>query len=190
MGGTMYYMGDLNFTRHFQMPSAAGGALIRYNLNPRNAFRFSCIYGSLRGGDALLNDDYYSISSFRTAILDFAFSTEFNFRTYKTSSIRKERYTPYVTGGIVYSAVVASDVRAEHTSALAFGGGFKYNLTARLGAGVEWTFRKAFNDYLDGVGNTGQENNVFFHNKDWYSIVGLFITYNIFGWKERCPAYD
>ena len=106
------------------------------------------------------------------------------------TKIRKERYTPYVTGGFAYSVVLASDVPAEHTTSLAFGGGFKYNLTTKLSAGFEWSFRKAFNDGLDGVYNTGVENNLFFHNKDWYSIVGLFVTYKIFNWREDCPAYD
>ena len=190
LAGTSYYMGDLNFTRHFYMPSPAGGALIRYNLNPRNSMRFSVVYGSLQGSDLLLDDEYHSIPGFSTSILDLAFTSEFNFRTYKTTNIRKERYTPYVTGGIAYGIVLASDVPAEHTTSLAFGGGFKYNITAKLSTGLEWTFRKTFNDSLDGVNNTGEENNIFFHNKDWYSIVGLFITYKIFKWREDCPAYD
>jgi hypothetical protein len=38
--------------------------------------------------------------------------------------------------------------------------------------------------------NTGYENNLFFHNKDWYSIVGVFITYKIFDWGLDCPAYE
>jgi hypothetical protein len=188
-GGTSYYMGDMNFTRHFHMPAASGGALIRYNLNPRNSFRFSAIYGSLRGSDPVLNDDYSTINSFNTSILDLAFTTEFNFRSYKTTKIRKYRYTPYVTGGITYTSVLSSDVPAENTPGLAFGAGFKYNLTVKLGAGFDWSFRKTFNDSFDGINNPG-ENNMFFHNKDWYSLVQVFITYKIFDWKEDCPAYD
>lgn len=190
IGGTGYYMGDLNFTQHFYMPSPAGGALIRYNLNPRNSLRFSGTFVSLKGNDRMLTDDFSPISSFKTSLLDLAFTSEFNFRTYKTTKIRKERYSPYVTGGIAYSIVLTSNVPAEHTTSLAFGGGLKYNLTVKLGVGFEWTFRKAFNDSLDGVYNTGEENNVFFHNKDWYSIVGVFVTYKIFNWREDCPAYD
>ena len=38
--------------------------------------------------------------------------------------------------------------------------------------------------------NIGADNNVFFHNKDWYSIVGIFVTYKIFNWREDCPAYE
>ena len=197
-GGAGYYLGDLNFTRHFYMPSAAGGALIRYNMNPRNSFRVSGIYTSLRANDPNLVDDFHSVRSFSTSIIDLAFSTEFNFRTYKTTKIRKERYTPYVTGGLTYTVVLGGDVvvlggdvpKAESTPGLSFGAGFKYNLTVRLGTGIEWGFRKTFNDNIDGVRNPGFENNVFFHNKDWYSLVQVFVTYKIFDWREDCPAYD
>ena len=72
---------------------------------------------------------------------------------------------------------------------MAFGAGFKYNLTVKLGAGFDWSFRKTFNDSFDGINNPG-ENNMFFHNKDWYSLVQVFITYKIFDWREDCPAYD
>lgn len=190
-GGTGYYLGDLNFSRHFYMPSPAGGALIRYNMNPRNSFRFSGIYTSLRANDPVPADDYHTVNNFSTSILDLAFSTEFNFRTYKTTRIRKERYTPYVTGGFTYTIVLGGDIpQAESTPGLSFGAGFKYNLTVRLGTGIEWGFRKTFSDNLDGVRNPGFENNVFFHNKDWYSIVGVFITYKIFDWGLDCPAYE
>jgi len=144
----------------------------------------------LRGIDAFPADDFHSVNSFSTSVLDLAFTTEFNFRAYKTTKLRKDRYTPYVSGGLSYSAVLGGDVPAENTPGLAFGAGFKYNLTVRLGTGIEWSFRKTFNDMLDGVSNPGVENNIFFHNKDWYSLVQVFVTYKIFDWREDCPAYD
>ena len=192
IAGSSYYLGDLNPTRHFYAPSFAGGVIARYNLNPRNSFRFSGIYGSVRVGD--LGPDVANglqdPSSFNSRILDLAFTTEFNFMPYATTKIRKERYTPYVTGGVGYMVRLSSEVETEPTITLAFGGGFKYNLSVRFGVGLEWTFRKAFSDLVDVQENPGQTNNVFFHNKDWYSIVGVFVTYKIFDWREDCPAYD
>ena len=67
IGGTSYYLGDLNFTRHFYLPSAAGGAIIRYNLNPRNSLRLSGIYGSIKGDNLMLSDDFHSIPGFKTS---------------------------------------------------------------------------------------------------------------------------
>jgi hypothetical protein len=191
IGGATYYMGDINHSQHFYAPSPAGGIIYRYNLNPRHSFRFSGIYTSLKGSDSDFEDAFQQQRniSFKTSVIDLAISTEFNFMDYQTTKLRKDRYSPYVSAGIGYASVLTSDVDAASATTLTFGGGFKYNL-ARVGVGVEWTFRKTLNDRLDGVENSGAENNVFFHNKDWYSIVGFFITYKIFNWREDCPAYD
>jgi len=126
------------------------------------------------------------VSSFLTNVMDLGLTTEFNFMPYQTTKLRKERYTPYVSGGIGYAIILGG----SYTPALLFSGGFKYNFTMRMSGGFEWSFRKTFSDELDNVRNTGYENNVFFHNKDWYSLVGVFITYKIFDWGLDCPAYE
>ena len=110
--------------------------------------------------------------------------------TYRTTSTRKARYSPYVMGGLGYSFVISSDVGAKNSTSLVFGAGFKYNISRRIGTGLEWSFRKTFTDSVDGIDNIGVENNVFFHNKDWFSIVGVFVSYKIFNWKDDCPTYD
>jgi opacity protein-like surface antigen len=109
---------------------------------------------------------------------------------YKPTKLRKNRYSPYVSAGIGYASALSSNVNAASATTINFGVGFKYNLARRWSMGVEWTFRKTLNDMLDGTENIGADQGVFFHNSDWYSIVGLFITYKIFNWREDCPAYD
>jgi opacity protein-like surface antigen len=190
-------MGDINHSRHFYSPSPAGGIIYRYNLNPRHSFRFSGIYTSLKGSDGDFKDSFqqHRNRSFKTSVIDLAISTEFNFRNYQPGNLRKDRYSPYVSAGMGYASVLSStvdppDAIAKSATTLSFGGGFKYNLATRWSMGAEWTFRKTLNDMLDGTENIGAENNVFFHNNDWYSIVGIFITYKIFNWREDCPAYD
>jgi opacity protein-like surface antigen len=203
IGGASYYMGDVNPTRHFYAPSAAGGIIYRYNLNPRNSFRFSAMYTSLKGSDSDFTDAFQGSrgNSFRTSIIDLGITTEFNFMDYQPTKLRKNRYSPYVCGGIGYASVLSSTVestsalvdpntKAKSTATLLFGGGFKYNLARRWSIGGEWTFRKTLGDMLDGTENIGAEEGVFFHNNDWYSIIGIFITYKIFNWREDCPAYD
>ena len=181
-------MGDLNHSQHFYSPGPAGGLIFRYNFNPRNSIRFNAIYASLSGdpADHLQPFPGANADPFSNGLIDVALATEFNFMPYKSTKLRKERYTPYVSGGIGYSIQFGS----AQTVALNFGGGFKYNITTRLSAGAEWSFRKTFSDELDGVVNIGSENNTFFHNKDWYSIVGIFVTYKIFDWGIDCPAYE
>jgi hypothetical protein len=192
IGGASYYLGDINHGQHFYSPSPAGGIIFRYNLNPRHSFRFSGIYTSLKGSDNDFEDAYQfqRNHSFKTSVIDLAITTEFNFMDYEPTKLRKNRHSPYVTAGIGYASVIGTDAGAKSTTTIIFGGGFKYNLARRWSMGAEWTFRKNLNDLLDGVENIGAEQGVFFHNNDWYSIIGIFVTYKIFNWREDCPAYD
>ena len=150
------------------------------------------IYTSLQGSDSDFEDEYQlqRNRSFKTSIIDLAVTTEFNFRDYTPTKLRKDRYSPYVSAGIGYASLMASDVNASSSATIQFGAGFKYNLTRRWSLGAEWTFRKSLNDLLDGTENKGAEQGVFFHNNDWYSIIGIFVTYKIFNWREDCPAYE
>lgn len=198
IGGASYYMGDINHSRHFYAPSAAGGIIYRYNFNPRHSLRFSGLYTSLKGNDNDFEDAFQQRRGygFKTSIIDLGITTEFNFMNYKPTSLRKDRYSPYVSAGVGYASVLSSsiqpyrNIRAKSAATIIFGVGFKYNLARRWSTGAEWTFRKTLNDMLDGTENIGTEQGVFFHNNDWYSIVGLFITYKIFNWREDCPAYE
>lgn len=188
IGGTSYYLGDVNHSRHFYSPSPAGGLLWRYNFNARNSIRFSGIYAGLKGNPGDFDEPYPNsgLVEFSANLVDVGMSTEFNFMPYMTTETRKERYSPYVSAGLGYSIVLGG----TSTLNLSFGGGFKYNVTTRLSTGAEWTFRKTFNDEIDNVQNIGFENNSVIHNKDWYSIVGIFVTYKLWDWGLDCAAYE
>lgn len=95
--------------------------------------------------------------------------------------------------------------------ALPFGLGWKANLTKRIGVGVEYGLRKTFTDYLDDVSGRyadpillyeekGLTSSVMSNrsldggiktglqrgnskNKDWYSVFGITITYQL---KQNC----
>jgi hypothetical protein len=185
--GTSYYMGDDNPSRHFYSPAPSGGLIFRYNFNSRNSIRFHGIYAMLRGDPAKTGYPFGGspYTAFTTNLVDLGVNTEFNFMTYEATKIRKDRYTPYVSGGLSYAIVFGG----KPATGLSFGAGFKYNLTRRMSGGLEWSFHKSFSDMLDNAPNIGSEYNLFFHNKDWYSIVGVFITYKIFDWGLDCPAY-
>jgi hypothetical protein len=178
----------VNHTIHFNSLSPAGGFIFRYNFNPRNSIRFNAVYVGLKGDPADYNQPYQGspATAFSTGLVDVGLSTEFNFMPYRATKLRKERYTPYVSGGISYTILLSGG----YSPGINFAGGFKYNITTRMSGGIEWSFHKTFSDELDGVQNIGYENNVFFHNKDWYSIVGIFVTYKIFDWGIDCAAYE
>ncbi len=189
--GISYYMGDINMTKHLYKPSPAFGAMYRHNFNPRNAIRFHTLYSSIRGDDMDFDNDLQQSRgmSFNTSFLDIALNTEFNFLEYRPTK-RNDNYSPYMTGGIGYNLVFSPEARGVTSLVLTWGAGFKLNVSRRVSAGIEWTFRKTFNDRLDGIENHGPEYTTFYHNNDWYSIVGIFVTYKFLRYLSECPAYD
>ena len=68
-----------------------------------------------------------------------------------------------------------------------FGFGVKTNLTDRLSAGLEWSYRKTFYDKIDNVESPLGKS--ILHNNDWYSTYGLFITYKFVKFAADCPVY-
>ena len=131
-------------------------------------------------------------------VLENCGATEENFLPFVPNS-GKWDCTPYVAGGLGYSLIVSSGVRTNLTSSyiknpvahmtLPFGIGVKINLSRRVSAGGEWSFRKTFTDRIDFVQNPAGESSII-HNNDWYSFAGIFITYKFFKFAQDCPAYS
>jgi len=191
--GTAYYMGDINPNRHFYHPGISAGLLYRYNLNSRYAIRASGTYGQFSGSDLdfpeLLHPDRpLSPATFSTSLLDLALLAEYNFMPFVTG-VPGWAYTPYLTTGISAALVLSTDRTADNLASLPFGIGMKFNLAKRVTAGVEWTFRKTFNDRIDGLENPSGVRSVL-HNNDWYSFLGITITYKFFNFAVDCPAYQ
>lgn len=190
--GTTYYMGDINPNRHFYRPAPAFGAIYRYNLNSRYAIRGNAYFAYLSGSDMdfpeiLHPDRPVSPSSFNTSLVDVAFQVEYNFLPF-TPNLGKWSYTPYLTTGLAGSLVLSTDVDASNFVSFPFGAGIKINLNSRVSAGAEWSFRKTFTDHLDGLINPSGTTSVL-HNNDWYSFLGVFITFKFFNFAVECPAY-
>jgi hypothetical protein len=187
--GTAYYMGDINPNRHFYRSSLSLGALYRYNLNTRLALRFNAYYARLSGSDldfpkTLHPDRPLSPAIFNTALLDAALQIEYNFLPF-TPNLGKWAYTPYISAGIAGALITSS----RNFVSFPFGIGTKVNLTSRISAGAEWSFRKTFTDRIDGIGNPSETSSLL-HNNDWYSFLGVFITFKFFNFAADCPAYN
>ncbi len=186
-------MGDVNPAKHLYSPSVSAGAIIRYNFNPRNAIRFNAIYGGWSASD-LDSDDPYQLNrsaSFSSTYIDLAMNFEFNFLIYEPTNLRRYKFSPYVSGGLGYNYLLSGSTGEADFPFLSYGGGIKFNITSRMSGGAEWMFRKTFTDRIDGLSNIGSDDfGSFFHNNDWYSLVGIFITYKLWEYIEFCPAYD
>ena len=201
--GTSYYMGDINPNRHFYRPGPSVGLLYRINLNKHYAIRASGYYAYITGsdidfGDRINPDRHLEPVEFNTSLIDGTLQFEFSFLSF-VPNLGNWDYTTYVAGGIGYSIIISSGVRTNLDAdylrdpiphlTIPFGIGFKFNVSRRVSAGFEWSFRKTFSDRIDHLKNpTGDVSVV--HNNDWYSFAGIFITYKFFKFAQDCPAYD
>jgi len=190
--GTSYYLGDINPNRHFYRPSPSFGAIYRVNINTRYAIRASGYYAGLSGSDLDFPDLNHpdrpvSPAAFNTSLIDVALQVEYNFLSF-TPNMGKWRYTPYLTTGFAGALILSSDVAASNLISFPFGAGIKFNINSRISAGAEWSFRKTFSDHIDGLENPSGTYSVL-HNNDWYSFLGVFITFKFFNFAVECPAY-
>lgn len=194
LGGTSYYMGDLNPSTHFYSPSMAYGGFFKYNLNPRYVLKTGFNLFKLKGSGVLPKDNFSQSYDFHTTLIDYNVLFEINFLPYDPHS-PKENFTPFVNGGIGYSRITATEDDAVSHISLPFGLGCKLNISDEVDIGFEWNFHKTFNDLVDGQNmyNLGYEDSELkysVHNNDWYSFFGLFITFKFINFGEKCPAYD
>jgi uncharacterized protein DUF6089 len=187
--GASYYMGEINPAKQLYKPRQNLGALYRYIFNNRYAVKAQINRARIVADDLSSNSEFQieRAESFKYNIWDFSIQAEFNFLEYNTTDM-KNRYSPYVTTGI---SGIVFPVNLKLPIALPLGIGFKYNYDKRIGVGIEWTFKRTFDDDWD-FNNERTINNhqtAFQYNKDWYSFVGLFLTYK-FDESFECPAYD
>jgi hypothetical protein len=175
LGGS-YYIGDLNPMGHFNFTRPAGGAIFRYNFNPRASFRASFLMGTIEGYDSFSSSkaNLQRNLSFQSSIAEVSAQLEFNFLDYEIGN-DKHKFSPYIFLGL---AGFRFNPQAEYNNtwqdlqplgtegqglsggpsgysliqvSIPFGVGIKANLSNKIGLTVEWGMRKTFTDYLDDV---------------------------------------
>jgi len=183
MLGASYYTGDLNRMGHFRQMSFAGGAIYRYNVNPRFDLRGTVFAGQIKGDDALSNHEYFKNRNlnFNSILIEGSFGVEFNYLTYVTGRTYGERYwfssymfaqlagfyfnpktefegntyelQPLGTEGQGTSLSNESNYSRFQVS-MPIGLGFKMNLSKKVQFFVEYGIRLTFTDFLDDVSGT------------------------------------
>ena len=184
--GVATYMGDINNTNPMYNPGFAAGGFYRHNFHKFFSVRGSICYGRLSGRDA--DSKYqYQISrgaSFKKHLIDFTGQAELNFNPWTASEKKKYPYTTYLFGGISYGGLI-------RTFGIPVGFGAKVNVYRKWSVGVEWGFRKTFNDNIDFEDQytSGRNQYTYLGNKDWYTLCLFFISYK-FDPCMDCPAFD
>lgn len=189
--GTSYYLGDINPTRQFYDPSPSLGGLFKFYLNNRHCLRFSCYYGQFRGSDRDFSNEYQQVrnKSFSATLLDINAIYEFDFLPFKYDP-RIKAISPFLFGGVGYDFPIRTQYAIGPHFSIPFGMGVKYMISRKVTIGSEWSFRKTFQDNIDGVVSPGgSSENSLLSNKDWYSFAGFFITFRLFDNTGNCPVY-
>lgn len=187
-----WYLGDFSYT--LPQPSVsppAFGLMLRHNLNMRSSLKAHVSYFGLSGSGSILGNT--EPMEFTANFVDLGLDFEFNWRPYKTGLTRTP-WTPYVTAGLGYAAVVSGSGTAGEPRPHVYmpvGAGVKFNVMPRLAAGVELSMRKSFSDGVDGYWNRGDElAGSVVGNNDWYMFTGVFVTYKFWDHMGDCPTYN
>lgn len=174
--GTALYIGDLNTEFRFNELGLNAELTARYNFNSRIALKFPLSYGLIRASDSNSSNAFERARnlSFRSNIWEFGSHLEFNFFAYEHGS-STENFTPYLLGGLSFFSFNPKayyqdewialqplgtegqrrgDEYSTLSTALVFGGGFKFDINRVWSINIELTGRILFTDYLDDVSKT------------------------------------
>jgi hypothetical protein len=200
-GGLLYYIGDLNPSKHYPTDMKLGGGLLfRHNLTDRHAFRLQGLYGTLQAYDSNSDDPWLRTRNlhFRARLFEAAAIWEINFFKYRSREAGGRKWTPFVFGGLAYfraspqaeyndewydlqplgtegqgtTARPGTEIYSVDQASLPFGGGFKFNL-GRIDVQLEWGARRTWTDHLDDVSGTYVDNDLLaFENGPLAAILG------------------
>lgn len=204
--GVSWYNGDLNPNRQFYKVQPAFGAILRYSVNDRIAFRGGALLAGM-SGDWPQKDVYLPASSdaayaFKREVLDLTALLEVNFFSFDHPTNKESVFTPYFTlgiGSVFYKRYTEDngnhDEKPTFVLSLPFGAGVKWKANDWINLGAEWTLRKTFVDDLDVMGHEnvvnasnplGFQKTTSTHNNDWYSVVGVYATFNLYSGRDKC----
>jgi hypothetical protein len=192
--GLTAYEGDFNGNIMKDL-QPMGSLILRHNLNPHMALKFDLSVGKLKGNSDNVTT-YYSEQnaqhvSFSNTLYDLTCRYEYNFWGYGKGAEFKgyHRFTPYILLGLGFTYVNGNS--STFTVNMPIGGGVKYKLKERLNIGAEWAMHFSMSDKLDGVKDPyGIKSSGIFKNTDCYSVLQLFLTYDIMPKCINCNNND
>jgi hypothetical protein len=195
--GITTYLGEINPANLFHKPGPAVSLFYRYNFNPRQAIRANLLGGYLSARDQNLKyTSDQALHSFSGILGELGVTYEYNFFPYSTFRSRYVDYTPYIAAGAAVSFVYNHNA-TEHLPfpSIPFSAGFKVNVANHIGIEFEYGFRKTFYDKFDGLYELTDPvthepvDHSWIHNNDWYSFMGVSITWKMYNQLVGCPAF-
>lgn len=192
MAGMSSYLGDANYTNPLSHLKPAGGLVARYNFNTRMALKFNLSYAGIGGNSAERSNKYPDGKNwkFDTSVVDFGCQYELNFFGYGTGAATykgNKRIAPYIHLGL--GMTYGQGVKPEgsvFTLNIPIGIGVKYKVKPRLNVGLDWSAHFSLDDKLDGIVDPYGIKGSFLKNKDSYTMLMLFLTYDIMPKYRKC----
>lgn len=193
MGGSSYYLGDIN-NKHFDYMMPSGGIVIRKNIDRRIVVKGELLLGYIRGDDSRNSNDSAKLNRnlhFRSPIYELSGQVEFNFLPYETGNSLYP-WTPFVFAGVslfrfnpqaeadngewvaLQPLVTEGQGTPEFQDrkkyaltqfSIPMGGGFKVAVNKTFNIILEYGIRKTFTDYLDDVSTTYTGGNLLVSKK-------------------------
>lgn len=190
--GAGFSLNDVNSSFYGQT-KAAGGALVRFILNPRMAIKTALSYTPL-GGSTTNVENFYPArpGAAGTERLNFTASGgltdlsalyEIHFLPYGYERGYQGFYrlVPYLQMGF---GLTYSDAGDAFTVNFPIGFGLKYKIGRRLNLGLDWRIHFTLDDRLEGLEAPLGIPSGGFRNKDHYSVTLVTLTYDL---APRCP---
>ena len=195
MAGVSSYYGDANYHIPLKNVNAMGGFVWRYNINPRMAVKTDFSVAGISGNTAGDENRYPGGDvEFTRAIYELGAQYEYNFFAYGDGVGYKKthRVVPYIFAGFgfTYAPKPAQHVFAVN---MPVGLGVKCKVMPRLNVGCEMSFRFTTTDKLDVTDKKvpmlddpyGIKSG-WLKNKDGYSFLSVFLTYDISPKYRKC----
>lgn len=193
--GSSHYIGDIGRTNYIYPNEPAGAIFLKYNKNPRIAFRATYSFLPISGNDLDADTDFKRNRglNFSNTIHELAIGIEYNFYEYDLSTPGKT-WTPYITLDLAaynYKSVASEPqpnqfiYDTKNAFTIPFGVGFKSKLVGPVAFAIETKFRYSLADDLDYTSKTIPNLNFGGTGNDWYSFTGISLIYT-FG---RPPCY-
>jgi len=196
LGGSSFYMGDANNSELFGNGHSSFGMLARYNLNNRFALKANAVFCGISGttkGDAFAYMNGSEVN-FNRRILDAGAQLELYFYNYGAPEYQPgaSRISPYILLGLGFTGYEAE--KRKFCTNIPFGIGIKAKVSSRINLGCEWSFRKTSADDLDydktstgfQLDNSWTGSGSWNKNKDWYSILMIYVSYDLYGIGSKC----
>lgn len=194
VGGSSYY-GDANYSSFMKNTELMGGVMWRYNINPRMAVKANLAVAAISGSTADGENRFPGGEvDFSRTLYDLGAQFEYNFFAYGAGATYKgtRRLVPYIFAGAGFT-FAPEPYENVFTMNIPVGAGVKYKFAPRWNVGCELSYRFSFSDNLDVASAQSPLlsdpyliKSDGLKNKDSYSFLSFFVTYDISPKYRRC----